>query len=199
MAVWGGLGIIVLAIIAAFVATQFKANPPLPVYAALPSFTLTNQDGKTVTLEDLRGKIWITDAIFTRCPGQCLLMSSHMKQIQDALPAGQPIQLVSFTTDPAFDSPAILKKYADRFGARDGAWTFLTGPKPALNAVEIDGLKLSVLDKPAGQREEANDLFIHSEKFVLIDKEGRIRGYFDGQETGVVAQVLEAAQMLSRH
>jgi len=182
---------------AAYVAAQFKGQP-LPVYATLPAFTLTNQNGQTVTLADLRGQIWIADTIFTRCPGQCLLMSAHMKEIQDALPAGQPIQLVSFTTDPAFDQPPVLKKYAERFGARDNCWSFLTGDKRALHSVEVDGLKLPVLDKPATEQESATDLFIHSEKFVLLDKLGRIRGYYDGQNSNVVAEVAAAAQTLTR-
>lgn len=196
-AVWGGLGAIVLGILGASVATQFKAQP-LPVYATLPDFTLTNQNGQTVTLADLRGQIWIADAIFTRCAGQCLVISEHLKEIQDALPPGQRIRLVSFTTDPAFDQPAVLKKYADRFGARENRWLFLTGGKSALHSVEVDGLKLTVLDKPAAEQDSASDLFIHSEKFVLIDKLGRIRGYYDGQTPAAVAQVMAAAKTLAR-
>jgi protein SCO1/2 len=196
-AVWAGLGVIVLGILAVFVSTQFKGKP-LPVFATLPDFTLTNQNGQTVTLADFRGTIWIADAIFTRCSGQCLLMSGHMKEIQDALPSGQPVRLVSFTTDSAYDQPSVLKKYAERFGARDNRWSFLTGDKNALHSVEVNGLKLSVLDKPAAEQESASDLFIHSEKFVLLDKLGRIRGYYDGQTASAVAEVTAAAQTLAR-
>ena len=195
-AVWGGLAVIVFAIMVAFIMAQLRAKP-LPVYATLSAFTLTNQNGQTVTLNDLRGQVWIADTIFTRCPGQCLLMSAHMKEIQDALPSGQPIELVSFTTDPAFDQPAVLKKYAERFGARDNCWSFLTGDKSALRHAEIDGLKLSVVDKPVAQQDSANDLFIHSEKFVLLDKLGRIRGWFDGQNSTAAAEVTAAAQTLA--
>jgi protein SCO1 len=194
-AVWAGLAVIAFAIMVEFIVTQLKAKP-LPVLLTLSAFTLTNQNGQTVTLADLRGQIWIADAIFTRCPGQCLLMSAHMKEIQDALPAGQPIQLVSFTTDPAFDQPAVLKKYAERFGAMDNRWSFLTGDKSALHSVEVDGLKLSVLDKPATEQESANDLFIHSEKFVLLDKLGRVRGYYDGQNPDAATVMAAAAQTL---
>jgi protein SCO1/2 len=196
-AVWGGLGLIALVIVAAFVATQFKGKA-LPVYSEMTDFTLTNQDGQKVALADLRGKVWIADAIFTRCPGQCTLMSGHMKDIQDGLPAGGSIRLVSFTTDPAFDQPPVLKKYAERFGARDGCWSFLTGDKKILHSAEIDGLKLSVLDKPAAEQEGANDLFLHSEKFVLLDKQGRIRGWYDGQEPATAAEVAAAARTLAR-
>jgi len=195
--VWAGLAVIAFAICVAFIFEQLKARP-LPVFAALSPFTLTNQNGKSVNLDDLRGQVWIADAIFTRCPGQCLLMSAHMKAIQDGLPAGQPIQLVSFTTDPVFDQPAVLKKYAERFEARDDRWSFLTGDKSALHHVEVDGLKLSVVDKPAAEQEGANDLFIHSEKFVLLDKQGRVRGYCDGQNSDAAAAMIAAAQTLIR-
>ena len=195
--VWAGLAVISFAIFLAFIVTQLKGKP-LPVYGTLSDFTLTNQNGQPVTLANFRGQIWIADAIFTRCPGQCLLMSAHMTEIQHAMPPGQSIQLVSFTTDPAFDQPPVLKKYGDRFGAMDDRWSFLTGDKSTLHGVEVDGLKLSVLDKPATEQESANDLFIHSEKFVLLDKLGRIRGYYDGQTAAGVAEVIVAAQRLAR-
>ena len=124
-------------------------------------------------------------------------MSAHMKEIQDGLPSSQPIRFVSFTTDPAFDQPPVLKKYAEHVGAIDNRWLFLTGDKSALHNVEVDGLKLPVLDKPATQQESANDLFIHSYEFVLLDKQGRIRGWSDGQKSGAVADMIAAAQTLA--
>jgi protein SCO1/2 len=194
-AVWGGLAVVVFAIMVAFIMAELKPKA-LPVYGTLPGFILTNQNGQTVTLADFHGQVLIADAIFTRCPGQCLVMSAHMREIQNSLPAG-PVQLVSFSTDPAFDQPAVLKKYGERFGARDNRWSFLTGDKSALHNVEVDGLKLAVLDKPAAQQEGANDLFIHSEKFVLLDKLGQIRGYYDGQTSSGVAEAVAAALTLA--
>ncbi|MGA2175737.1 MAG: SCO family protein [Verrucomicrobiota bacterium] len=196
-AVWGGLILTISAILAAFVAAPSKGKP-LPVYGALPPFQLTDQNNRTTTLESLRGQIWIADVIFTRCAGQCLIMSAHMKDLQSALPPGSPVKLLSFTTDPAFDTPAVLKKYAGRFGARDGQWVFLTGDKAALRRATVDGLKLTVVDKAPGDQENATDFFIHSAKFVLIDKSGRIRGYYDGETPEAVTQVLAAAQSLAR-
>jgi protein SCO1/2 len=125
-------------------------------------------------------------------------MSSHLKDIQDALPAGLPIKLVSFTTDAAFDTPEVLKQYAARFGAREGQWIFLTGSKPALRQATVEGLKLGVLDKPPGDRDYADDLFIHSQKLVLIDQSGHIRGYYDGETAEGALQALAAAKTLAR-
>src|SRR5208282_1773782 len=195
--VWGCLLLTVAAIVVAFIATP--ANPkPLPIYGALPAFQLTDQDNRTTTLENLRGQIWVADVIFTRCAGQCLIMSAHMKDLQSALPHGSPITLVSFTTDPAYDTPGVLRKYADRYGAQEGRWIFLTGDKAILRQAAVDGLKLPVLDKAPGQQEYASDLFIHSAKFVVIDKSGRVRGYYDGETPDGVAQVLAAVKTLAR-
>jgi len=195
--VWGALLLSVLILLAAFV-LQRSRPAPLPVYGVLPAFTLTNQDNQTVTLDALRGRVWIADVIFTRCAGQCPVMSSHMKDIQDALPPELAVQLVSFTTDPDSDTPSVLKNYSARYGARPGQWTFLTGSKTELRRAAVEGMKLSVMDKPSSQREDANDLFIHSEKFVLIDRSGRVRGYFDGESAAGVAQIEAAATTLAR-
>jgi protein SCO1/2 len=121
-----------------------------------------------------------------------------MQEIQDALPAGSPVKLVSFTTDADFDTPAVLKKYAARYSARDGQWMFLTGSKAALRHATVDGLKLSVVDKPPGQRDNADDFFIHSEKLVVIDQNGHIRGYFDGETAEGTSLALAAAKTLAR-
>lgn len=195
--IWSGLIVTMLVILAAVIVAPSHRNA-LPVYGSLPAFTLKDQNGAAVSLDSLRGQAWIADVIFTRCPGQCLLMTSHMKQMQDALPAGSAIKLVSFTTDPAYDTPPILKKYADRFGADDSRWLFLTGDKAELHRATVDGMKLAVLAKPAADQTSANDLFIHSEKFVLIDKEGQLRGYFDGEQPESVSQAVAAARQLAR-
>ncbi|HEX3719644.1 MAG TPA: SCO family protein [Verrucomicrobiae bacterium] len=195
--VWVGLAITICAIFTGFTFLQARAKP-LPIYGSLPDFTLADQDNQKTTLATLRGDVCIADAIFTRCAGQCLIMSSTMKQIQGALPGSLPVKLVSFTTDAAYDTPAVLKKYGARYGAEDGRWLFLTGDKTILRHAMVDGLKLSVVDKPPGEQETPDDLFIHSTKLVLIDKEGRIRGYFDGETPDSVAQIIADAKSLAR-
>jgi len=195
--VWGGLLITILALLTAFVILPFKTRP-LPVLGQMPDFALTSQDNQNVTLASLRGQVWIADVIFTRCAGQCPVMSAHMQAIQDALPTGLPIKLISFTTDPGFDTPAVLKQYGARFGAHDDQWIFLTGSKAALRRASVDGLKLSVMDNPSGQSDNAGDLFIHSQKLVLLDQDGRIRGYFDGETSAGASQALAAAKILAR-
>ncbi len=193
---WGALLVTFLALVAAL---GFHRSRPTPLafYGVLPQFTLTNQDNQTITLDALRGSIWMADVIFTRCAGQCPIMSAHIKEIQDALPRESGVKFVSFTTDPEFDTPQVLKNYGTRQGAREGQWMFLTGRKDELRRATVEGMKLSVLDKAPGQREDAGDLFIHSDKFVLIDRSGRIRGYFDGETEEGVAQAEAAARALA--
>jgi protein SCO1/2 len=195
--VCGGLAAMIFAIFAVFVFFPAR-NTPLPVYGTLPDFTLIDQNNQKTTLATLRGHICIADVIFTRCAGQCLIMSARMKEIQAALPAPLPVKLVSFTTDPAYDTPPVLKKYGARYDAQDDRWLFLTGDKTALHHTTVNGLKLSAVEKSPSDQEDANDLFIHSTKLVLIDKEGRIRGYFDGETQESVAQAVAAAKNLAR-
>jgi len=195
--VFGGLASTVLAIFVGIALFPARVKP-LPVYGTLPDFTLIDQNHQKTTGATLRGNVCIADVIFTRCAGQCLIMSASMKQIQAALPASLPVKLVSITTDPAYDTPPVLKKYGARYEAQDGRWLFLTGEKSALHNLTVDGLKLGAVEKTPADQENANDLFIHSTKLVLIDKEGRIRGYFDGDAQESVQQAIAAAGNLTR-
>jgi len=190
------------AIVAAIVVAFFLLHPksvPLPMYGKMPGFTLQNQDNRAVSLSDLHGKVWVADVIFTRCAGQCPLMSSHLQAIVNRISASAPVRFVTFTTDPAFDTPPVMKKYAQRYGADTSRWIFLTGGKPALRAVIVDGLKLTSMDKAVAEQENPADLFVHSAKFVLIDGAGQIRGYYDGETEASIAQVSDAAEQLSQN
>ncbi len=192
--VWGALGVVIAAIVAAYVVSQVKTKP-LPVYNDIPQFTLTNQNGNVVTQDSLRGQIWLADVIFTSCPSQCLRMSAHMKELQAKLPPD--VKLVSITTDPTHDTPAKLKKYSGDFSKADN-WLFLTGDKRVINNVAVDGLKLAIQETPSDERENPNDLFIHSTKFVLVDKLGRVRGYFDSDDPQSTSEILSAVKSLER-
>jgi protein SCO1/2 len=184
--VWGGVALTILVIVAAFVRGRARRDtaPPLPVLAALPDFTLTNDAGARVTLAGLRGQVWVADIIFTRCPGPCAQMTRQMAELQAALPA-DGARFVSLTTDPDFDTPAVLAAYARRAGARPDRWQFLTGDKPQLAALAAGGLKLTAMEKEASQRENPNDLFIHSTIFALVDRAGRLRAAYETAGEGV--------------
>jgi len=194
--VWGGLAMVALGVAAVY----FLAPPPkpLPVYASVPPFSLSNQNGQIITDADWHGHVTVVDLIFSRCAGQCLLMSATMKQLQDQLPSSPPVSLVSLTCDPEYDTPAVLKKYGEKFGARDGVWSFLTGPKKTLHQLSVGGLKLVAQEKALAEQETSSDLFLHSTKLVLIDQQGRIRAYFDGDTTQCLPAVLAAIRQLAR-
>ena len=118
-----------------------------------------------------------------------------MKELQTKLP--KDIKLVSLTTDPSYDTPAVLKKYGANFSSADN-WLLLTGDKRVINTVAVEGLKLAVQETPEQDRENPNDLFIHSTKIVLIDRHGRVRGYFDGDDPQFSQQIQAAVRDLQK-
>jgi len=212
--VWGSLGLTMAAIVAAFIvqkardarqpadliqSTDAPSRPggPLPVLFHVPDFALTNQTSRTVTRSDLRGQAWLADIIFTRCAGPCPDMTRRMADLQAAIPTNQPVTFVTLTTDPEHDSPAVLRTYSDRFGAKHERWHFLTGTKKQIADLAGRGLKLTALEKQKEQQENPDDLFIHSTLFVLVDQQGRARAVFESDDAGMKPKALRAiAQLL---
>ena len=172
------LSLLLLAV-AGWALLRLLAPPPqpLPVLNEIPSFSLTNRDGSTITRDDLDGAPWIADFIFTRCPGICPLMSLAMQRIGERLPTGSAVRLVSISVDPEYDTPEILDTYAQRFNAPP-SWLFLTTER-AETILELarDGFLLAVDPDPApGTSDEP---ILHSSRLVLVDGAGRVRGYYD--------------------
>jgi protein SCO1 len=196
--VWGFLLLVIFVIIGAFVKTKLDGGKPLLVYSQIGNFSLTNQHNEIISADRLRGKIWIADIIFTRCPLQCIRMTKRLQQLQEALPKNDSIKLVSITADPQNDTPAVLKNYAQQYGADPNRWWFLTGPKAEINNVAVTGLKLVVYEKKPEEREVPADLFLHSTKFVLVDGQGRIRGWFDGEKDETKGEIVRAVKTLLR-
>jgi protein SCO1/2 len=197
--VWGGLVLIILTIGVAFLLTQMKPKErPLPVISQLPDFQLTNQLGNIVTLETLRGNVWVADIIFSRCLGPCPDMTRHMSEVQALIPADKPVKLVTLTTDPEFDTAAVLKTYSEHYGTRADRWWFLTGNKVEIARLAVDGLKLVAVEKASADRDNPNDIFIHSTLFVVVDQEGRLRAAIEAMEPGAPQKVLRAVETLLR-
>jgi protein SCO1/2 len=197
------IGVVLLVAILGLSLFARRSEPPLPVLGSVSDFSLTNQLGQPVTLESLRGKVWLADIIFTRCPGPCARMTRQMAEVQAALPARSGAQLVSLTTDPEFDPPEVLQKYATRFSADSKRWQFLTGTKLAIAGLAIDSLKLTTVEKPPETRTSADDLFVHSTIFVLVDKQAQLRGIYETGGEGVDwaqvrASILAAIKQLER-
>ena len=198
--VWGGLALVIMTIFGAYVASRLvgKRQPPLPVMGSVSDFALTNQFGRVVTLADLRGQVWVADIIFTRCPGPCATMTRAMSGLQAALPPAQPVKLLSLTADPEFDTPEVLEKYAEKSGAAPERWQFLTGKKLDLYRLATKGLLLAVDEVKADERTSPDDLFVHSSRFVVVDKQGRVRGGFDGTEPSSQQKIKDVIRTLLR-
>ena len=170
------LGALCAACLISFAKLQNRER--LPIYGQISGFTLTNEDGAVTTLADLTNHVWVADIIFTRCAGPCPRMTAQMKSIQDNLPPDDPGRLVTLTTDPDYDSPKILKRYGQRFGADFNRWTFLTGTKTQIASLAANSLKLGSTPIAPTDQKNAADLFIHTTIFVLVDKHARLRGIY---------------------
>jgi protein SCO1 len=171
--------------LAACVVLGACAGRELPKLGEVASFQLTEQTGQAFDVASLRGKVWIADFMFTTCPGPCPRMSSQMHGLQMELES-QGVQLVSFTVDPGHDTPPVLAEYAKKFKASQGVWHFLTGQQAELHRLARDVFKLGVVD---GSLE-------HSTRFVLVDGEGQIRGYYLTSDAEAMARLLDDAREL---
>ncbi|TAK97775.1 MAG: SCO family protein [Verrucomicrobia bacterium] len=186
--IWIGVGLVIVLLAISFVLSGLKPRaprPPLPVISQIADFTLTNQAGHHITLADVRGKVWIADIIFTRCAGPCPRMTQQMQSLQAALAKDGNVKLVTLTTDPLFDTPEVLNKYAEHYGADASRWSFLTGNSEQIANLAVDGLKLTSVEIKPEERKNPADLFIHSTIFVLVDKQARLRAIFQTGGEGV--------------
>src|SRR5262245_5408071 len=173
-----------------FILAAGCAKEELPVMSDAPDFKLTERSAREVRRDELAGKVWVADFIFTQCAGTCPLMTVNMKKLQDALPA--EVQFVSFSVDPEHDTPEVLKEYADRNGADPKRWLFLTGDKAALYTLSIDGFKLA-LDATGGTPAEP---IVHSTRFALVDRQGRIRGYYGMEDEDALDRLAKDVKTL---
>jgi len=164
----------------------------LPALGEVPAFSLTERSGRVVTRADLDGAPWVADFVFTRCTGMCPALSTRMAEIRRrAREAGIAVRFVSFSVDPVHDTPAVLQEYARRFGADGDDWVFLTGERDALHALIGGGFRLSVAERsPEAAAADGGELIAHSDRFVLVDGAGKIRGYYHGTDPATADTVL---------
>ena len=161
-------------------------------YGAVPEFTLTNQDGKDFGSADLRGRIWIADFVYTTCPGPCPMISNRMSELQEPL-KNTDVHLVSFSVDPEKDTPKVLQGYAEKLGAEQGRWDFLTGPKSTIYNLSRNGFKLAASDGSETQGQP-----VHSTRMILVDRKGEIRGYYDAVEADAITKLIADTSHLLR-
>lgn len=181
------------------IASRVLRSPPapLPILGVLPDFTLVGDDGRPFGAADLRGKVWLANFVFTRCPTICPALTEKMAGIQKrARGIETDFRLVSFSVDPEFDTPAVLAEYARRHRASPRLWRFVTGSIDGMKTTVTDGLKIS-MGEPAGEQDFES--IFHGTHFVLVDRQMRIRAYYDSGAPDLADQVLaDAAMLLNR-
>ncbi|HZH86970.1 MAG TPA: SCO family protein [Brumimicrobium sp.] len=158
-------------------------------------FKLRNQNGEEITLKDVRNKIFVAEYFFTTCPTICPIMTEEMKRVQQRFKGNNEVKILSFTVNPEHDSVEVMKAYAEEHGAVDGQWHFLTGTKEDLYHLARNSFFVL---KPAEAKNlgDAGSDFIHTNNFVLVDTELRIRGYYDGTSKEEVDILMDDIELL---
>jgi len=176
--------ILITGLLLPFLQPFLKRIPePPPLLGTVPLFVLTNQNGQSFGTEQLASHVYIASFIFTNCPSVCPLITKNMAQLQQRFQDIRlPIFLVSFTVDPTVDTPDILKKYGERFHADFNRWNFLTGSDDQMRTLLEKGFAVGMGEKIRGK--SLYDI-AHSQKLVLVDGLGRIRGYYSSDEEGL--------------
>lgn len=192
--VWLGFAAVLIVVAVAGVWHLLPGDGPgstPPVLGSIPDFTLMERSGDNLSRDDLAGEPWIADFIFTRCSGVCPVLSARMADLRRAVHRhGLRTRFVSFTVDPVHDTAEVLRTYAGRYEAGDD-WLFVTGDRGVMYDLISLGFRLSVADRsPSQDASDAAELITHSDRFVLVDAAGRVRGYYHGTDARVVPKLL---------
>ena len=155
---------------------------------------LYNKHNAVITHSNYLGHPWLADIIFTRCPTFCPQMTHTLQQLRLKLPA--EVQYATLTTDPQFDTPAKLKKFAEQNGGDHFGWHYLTGTPSQIKALAVDDLKLTALPKPTEDQDNQNDLFIHSSSLMLIDAQGRVRNNWEYTDPDLLNKIRASLRAL---
>jgi len=154
-------------------------SPSLPVLYPAPAFELTSATGKPFDSASLAGKVWVVDFFFTSCAGVCPQMQTSMMEIAAEFADDPRVEFVSITVDPDTDTPERMAEYSKRYNADLERWHYLTGPMETIEQAAYAGFKLGSVDEP----------IFHSDRFVLVDPDGQIRGYYKGTEAEPVVNL----------
>lgn len=180
---WTPLLIVVVGVVSVYLWAdlfRFAGQPSAPAlqqFGTLPAFDLIERRQVPLRLDDLHGKVWVADFMYTSCVEICPLQSAEMARLQAAFGDYADLRLVSISVDPERDTPAVLSVYAEKFQADPERWLFATGEPDAVARLAQEGFRLSAASYVASDSAE-DYTFIHSNRFVLVDRRGRIRGYY---------------------
>lgn len=161
----------------------------------VPDFEYTSQDNEPFGLEDLEGKWWIADLIFTNCTTVCIPMTTNMVNLQQALNEKDlDVQLVSFSVDPDYDTPEVLTEYAENYGADLSNWTFLTG----YDFQTIKELSIKTFKSPLHEALPGDDQVTHGTRFYLVDPEGNVLKFYDGTKSDELENIIDDLKVLTK-
>ncbi|GGG29612.1 hypothetical protein GCM10011323_36300 [Pontibacter amylolyticus] len=160
------------------------------LFKQVPVFEFTSQQGQAISQNELDGNIYVADFFFATCPDICKEMSSQMVRVQEAFHDEEQVKLVSFSVNPEHDTPEVLREYGERYNADPAKWYFLTGDREKIYNLAQKGFYLPVM-KVEGQQD-----FIHSEKFMLVDKDRYVRGIYDGTDKEDVDRLILEIKVL---
>ena len=149
------------------------------LFRTLPDFRMTNQQGQAITQEAVKGKIHVADFFFARCPGICPKMSSQLQRVQEAFLNNPDVVILSYSVDPKNDTVEALQHYAAQYEARPGKWHLLTGEKREIYNLARYGYYVTAKEDDTTST-SLEDQFVHTDKFVLVDRDGVIRGFYNG-------------------
>ena len=173
------------------------ADPP-PLLGPAPRFSLLDQQGATFESKELAGSVSIFNFVFTRCPDVCPMLSTRAAWVSEELASGpalrQPVRVVSVTVDPDYDTPTVLQHYAQRYGADPSRWSFLTGPRDSIDRV-VAGFQQGLERAETGGETPS---IVHSERFVLVDANGIMRGYYRSDDEGLSELIADTRSLARR-
>lgn len=173
--------------------------PELPVYYQVPRFSLQNEFGKPFGSQNLKGKVYMATFMFTSCPTTCLGLMKKVQIIQKKVRGlGTKVGILSLTVDPANDTPKTLYKYSRKLKANPRVWSFLTGEQEQIESLLVKGFKVPMGSKIEDTHTEIFDI-VHSNKIVLVDQLGRIRGYYSTDAHDMNKLMIDVGLLVNRH
>ena len=181
-------GIVAVLLLVTFFFKESNILDDLPISGSVPDFEFTDSNGETITREDMEGKVWVADFIFTTCTMACPIMTGNMNIIHKSFKDDNNVRIISISVYPEYDTPEVLKEYASRYNANTDRWHFLTGPEESVKNIIKTGFKIG----------DYEDIIFHSEKFALVDVRGNIRGYYSGMETEDMSKLKKDIKRLLR-
>lgn len=186
----------VLSVVCFLAVSSISATRRLPItedlrlqaLGSVSDFHLTDSTGSPISRQTFEGKVWVADFFFTSCSGPCPVMATSMAELSQSFSEDERVHFVSFTVNPDVDTPEVLQQYAARYDADPERWHFVRGESEAIQKLAIEGFKIGSMDEP----------LIHSTRFVLVDGQGTIRGYYMGTEKeGVLDLTQDIAALLA--